>query len=172
MDHCRSCFRSLVGVLLLLGSVCPVGAATFTVDRFDDVDPTDTSIQPPITDCDDAVPNDCTLRGAILAANAAPGADIIQIPAGTYTVVDGGQDEVGLIGDLDVHGDVTITSAGADVTIIDGGGTDRILDICPLDSPNLCPVPPVVAISGITFQNTGSGSSAGGVRNRLSVRSP
>jgi hypothetical protein len=142
------------------------------VDRFDDVDPTDTSIQPPITDCDDAVPNDCTLRGAILAANAAPGADIIQIPAGTYTVVDGGQDEVGLIGDLDVHGDVTITSAGADVTIIDGGGTDRILDICPLDSPNLCPVPPVVAISGITFQNTGSGSSAGGVRNRLSVRSP
>jgi len=160
-----SLLSKLFIILFLLFSVTPLWAETYTVDRFDDVSPTDPTIQPPITDCEDDVPNDCTLRGAILKANAAVGADIIQIPAGTYTVVGGGQDEVGLIGDLDVLSDVTILGAGADVTVIDGGETDRLLDICP-QTPS-CPTPPVVAISGLTLQNTGSGLSAGGVRNRL-----
>jgi hypothetical protein len=167
MYRCPSPLSRLLVILFLLFSATPLWAATYIVDRTDDVSPTDPTIQPPITDCDAAVPNDCTLRGAILKANTAAGADIIQVPAAIYTVVGGGLDEVGLVGDLDVLGDVTITGAGADVTIIDGGGTDRILDICPLDSPNRCPVPPVVAIAGVTLQNTGSGSTAGGIRNRL-----
>jgi hypothetical protein len=66
-------------------------AATFVVDRLDDVDPDDPAIVLPVTQCADAVPDDCTLRGAVLAANAAGGPDVVQVPAGTYAVVGGGQ---------------------------------------------------------------------------------
>ena len=55
----------------------PVGATTFNVDRTDDVI---------ASGCNDGVPNDCSLRGAIIAANGSPGGDIINLPAGTYVL--------------------------------------------------------------------------------------
>jgi hypothetical protein len=50
-------------------------ATTFTVDRTDDV--------AAASACQDATPNDCSLRGAIRAANMTSGADTIMLPAGT-----------------------------------------------------------------------------------------
>src|SRR5207253_7588365 len=51
----------------------------------------------------------CSLRDAVIAANASPGADIITLPAGTYTLTIGGRGEnAAATGDLDITGPVTI----------------------------------------------------------------
>ena len=68
-------------VLIPLFSATPAFAATFTVTK--------------IADTNDGVCGaDCSLREAIGAANALPGADVITLPAGTYTlsIVGAGED--------------------------------------------------------------------------------
>ena len=140
--------RFLLGVAALLLAVAPAAAATFTVN--------DT------TDAVDAAPGDgkcatavatCTLRAAIQEANAHAGADTIIIPAGTYLLTIAGQGEdIAATGDLDITDDVTITGAGADNTILDGNGIDRIFDI----SASL------VAISALTIRNGNPGPGDNG----------
>jgi hypothetical protein len=71
-----------------------------------------------------------SLRAAIDQANASPGPDVIQVPAGTYALGIAGQEEnANATGDLDVSGDLTIIGEGAAVTTIDGAGLDRVLDV-------------------------------------------
>ena len=74
--------------------------------------------------------SDCSLREAIIAANANPGPDIITLPAGTYTLTIAG-DERGRRGHRRPRhpGDLTINGAGASTTIVDGGGIDRVFHI-------------------------------------------
>ncbi len=72
---------ALVAACLMLVAAAPAHAAmTFVVDRNDDPDPTTANA------CSDAEANDCSLRGAIVAANAATGADDITVPAGDYSL--------------------------------------------------------------------------------------
>src|SRR6266511_211883 len=56
---------------------------------------------------DGACDGDCSLREAISAANAAPGADTITVPAGTYllTLLNSGgiNEDLNATGDLDVR---------------------------------------------------------------------
>ncbi len=95
---------------------------------------------------------DCSLREAVLAANASPGADDITVPVGTYILdldPNGTGEDAAATGDLDLIDDVTLSGAGADTTIIDGNGTDRVLDV----------INAVVEISGVALKN---GSLAGG----------
>ena len=68
----------------------------------------------------------CSLRAAVMEANAFPGADTITVPAGNYlfTIAGAGEDGAAT-GDLDLTDDVTI--AGAGTTIVDGSGLDRVL---------------------------------------------
>ena len=62
----------------LSDSSTPLAQATMlTVDRLDDSAAAST--------CSASAPNDCSLRGAILAANAVSGGTTIQVPAGTWT---------------------------------------------------------------------------------------
>ena len=71
-------------------------STTFTVDRNDDPDPATAKA------CTEA-PSDCSLRGAIVTANAATGADTITLPAGTYTLTRAGANEdAASTGDLDI----------------------------------------------------------------------
>ncbi|MEM7531376.1 MAG: SdrD B-like domain-containing protein [Chloroflexota bacterium] len=88
-----------------------VYAATFDVDTtIDDA---------ALTACT-AADADCSLRGAIIAANADTDADTINLPAGLYVLTVMGSDDATAVGDLDITRDLTITGAGPAQTIISG----------------------------------------------------
>jgi CSLREA domain-containing protein len=72
---------------------------------------------------------DCSLREAIIAANANPGFDTVIIPAGTFTMsIAGIGEEAALTGDFDVTDDALVQGAGRDQTIVDGDFVDRVFD--------------------------------------------
>ncbi len=123
--------------------------STFVVDRPDDV--------ATATACT-TTPNDCTLRGAIIAANTTPGADTITVPEGTYslTMVGTGEDN-SATGDLDIREALTIDGAGANAAIVDGGGAAGLQDRIFHNHGSVS-----TTISGLTI--TG-GSGSGGIYN-------
>jgi len=141
----------LIGLLLigLAGSMLPARvaqAATFTVTKTADSN-------------DGTCDTDCSLREAIIAANTTPGADTIILPAGTYTLTIGGDNEDnGATGDLDITDSVTMTGAGASSTIIDANALDRVIDLAGSGPPDI-----TAAISGITLQNGSIADSGGGL---------
>jgi hypothetical protein len=147
----------MVACLLLVAK--PAHAATFAVDRDDDPDPATAKA------CT-AAANDCSLRGAVVAANAATEADAITVPAGTYTLTRAGaNEEAASTGDLDITDDLTISGAGARATSVAGGPApfdDRIFYIQP-DA--------TATITGLTITGgkatdaQGTASEGGGVRN-------
>jgi CSLREA domain-containing protein len=105
----------------------------------------------------------CTLRAAIMEANALAGHDTISLPAGTYTLtVQGAGENASAAGDLDVTGDLTINGAGATITIIDAAGIDRVFEVHPGAT---------VDIHAVTVRggNPGVGVSGGGILNRGSL---
>ncbi len=90
----------------------------------------------------------CTLRAAIMQANALGGSNTITVPAGTYTLtLTGFGENAAATGDLDITSNITINGAGASTTIINGNGTDRIFDISPGGTAI------TVAINDITIKN-------------------
>lgn len=115
--------RSLVSRVFESSMLLPF-ATTFDVDRTDD-----TAGASACT----AAPNDCSLRGAIIAANADPNPDAVIInlqPATTYnlTLANATQENAAATGDLDIttslHS-VTLVgggSSGPNATIIDANG--------------------------------------------------
>ncbi len=131
----------------------PLAPAVYTVDRSDD---TIAAIA-----CTDAVANDCSLRGAIIVANATMDLDTIIVPAGVYTLTVGpAGDDGALSGDLDITNDVTLVGAGALATIIDGNGgvlADRVFDIRSGADTTFA------TFSGVTIRN--GGNSLGGLLN-------
>ena len=111
----RQAVRLTLPVLLALAA--PAGAAMFTVTKTADT-------------LDGACNADCSLREAVTAANASPGADSIHLGPGIYALTrPGAYATVAATGDLDVGGSRGIQGAGADRVVIDGGGADRILDV-------------------------------------------
>jgi CSLREA domain-containing protein len=118
-----------------------VAAAVLAALGYAPVARADTTIVVTTTE-DELVENgNCSLREAILAANtgeavdacpAGTGAVTIEVAAGTYQLAIAGRGEEGnQTGDLDIWNDVTITGAGSEATIIDGGGLDRVLHVLP-----------------------------------------
>ncbi len=102
--------------LWCLVSALTAGAATFTVTTTED-------------SADGVCDAHCSLREAVIAANAADGADTIELPAGVFVLSIEGADEDGaLTGDLDVTDDLTVVGRGAGRTMIIGTGTDRLFD--------------------------------------------
>ena len=100
----------------------------------------------------------CTLRAAIMEANASVIPGVIVVPAGHYLLTIAGDNEnASAAGDLDITGDVTLSGAGAEVTIIDGGGIDRVVDVLPASSAR---------ISGLTLTGGVGNPGGGGLRNQ------
>ena len=122
--------------------------ATFVVDRFDDANGS-------------CKPGDCSLREALLAAEASPGRDTLLLPAGRHLlwippVPPGGPDPT--FGSLDVVShDVDIRGSEAGETIIDGQGIDRVLFF--LDSAS--------TIRNVTVTGGLAQASGGGIRSEL-----
>lgn len=121
---CNIVQRASSAVLLLAFSTFPASAATFTVDT--------------TVDAVDAVPGDhqcataagaCSLRAAVMEANAIAGLDEVVLPAGIFTLTrTGSGEDAGATGDLDVTDDLTLTGAGEGGTVVDGGALDRVFD--------------------------------------------
>jgi hypothetical protein len=103
--------------------------ADFNVTRLDDPAP------------DGCAPADCSLREAIIAAEANPDASTVHVPAGTYNLTRsaaagtldaatmGGAANDPAVGDLDLRTPITITGDGAGSTIIDANDLDRVFDL-------------------------------------------
>ncbi|MEJ2085620.1 MAG: hypothetical protein P8Y44_08065, partial [Acidobacteriota bacterium] len=115
-----------VAVLAGAATTSLSSATVYLVDRFDD----------PIPDavCDPGIPNDCSLRDAVLAANLSVGQDSILLGEGTYTLSFAGANELdGVTGDLNIKDALLVQGAGQTLTIIDaegsGGLDDRVLHI-------------------------------------------
>jgi CSLREA domain-containing protein len=102
------------------------GGATFTVNST--IDATDAN--PGDGVCETAVGNGiCTLRAAVQETNALPGADIIHLPSGIYTITIPGSDFDAAVGDLNITDSLMILGEGNTTTIIDGNDLDQIFDI-------------------------------------------
>ncbi len=116
-----------------------------------------------VTRLDDPSPDgcasgDCSLREAILAANANLGQDIITFDVdGIFLLSRGAKNEdFAFEGDLDIADSTLILGNGADRTIIDGNNLDRVFDI--LEGAN-------VVIQGVTIQHGSVDDHGGGVYN-------
>jgi CSLREA domain-containing protein len=73
---------------------------------------------------------ECTLRAAIMEANALFGRDYIEVPAGTYVLsIAGHDDDAALTGDLDITEDLTIFGASMEHTVVDANGIDRVFHV-------------------------------------------
>ncbi len=99
-------------LLLQVSSLPTAHADAFTVTKTEDTN-------------DGTCDSDCSLREAVIAANASLGGDVITIPAGIYTLTRSGPTEDGYdatVGDLDLLGDIELRGAGAEVTIISAEG--------------------------------------------------
>lgn len=95
----------------------------------------------------------CTLRAAIQESNAGATGTRIVLPAGTYALVlAGANEDAGATGDLDLYTSVEIDGAGADVTVIDGLGLDRIVEVH---------TAAMVVLSGVTLRH-GHATGGGG----------
>lgn len=104
----------------------------------------------------DATDGLLSLREAIIRANASPGAERIELPAGTYRLALAGADEnAAATGDLDISDNMRLVGAGAGLTIVDAAGLDRAFEILPGADASL---------TGITLRN-GNASVGGGVLN-------
>jgi CSLREA domain-containing protein len=112
-----------LAVAISLAFALPASAATFTVTTTNDA--TDAAIDGACG----ITGGGCSLRAAIQEANATTAADTITLPAGRYRITLAGVGEdAAATGDFDSTNDLTITGAGADKTVIDGNGADRVLE--------------------------------------------
>ncbi len=139
----------------------PAQAATFAATSLADKDAADAA--PGNGACATAA-GTCTLRAAIQEANALAGPDSITLIAGTYALTTrGGSEDAAATGDLDILGDLTLTGATTGLTVISGGGVDRIFDVSGTAA---------VTISRLTIQSgnaVGTAAAGGGIRNAGSL---
>lgn len=79
--------------------------------------------------CADAGGN-CTLRAAIMEANASVGDNTIDLPVGEYVfTINGVNEDVAATGDLDISDNLTITGEDTRNTIVRADSLDRVFDI-------------------------------------------
>lgn len=133
----------MVWVGLFIGAQAPATAAPsggLVVTRLDDPAPNGCAV------------NDCSLREAIIDANANPDFTEITIPlTGTITLSIAGADEdAAATGDLDITTELQVVGLNPEVTIVDANGLDRLFDVLTLPQ-NVQPQGSSVLISSLTI---------------------
>lgn len=139
----------------------PLPDPTFNVNRTDDPTPPAS-----LAGVCNNVANDCSLREAVLKANATAGTDTISIPAGTYTLTiarasGSPPPEDARTGTLDVTDSVNIVGAGQNTTIIqagtlgvnDPGGPNGVDKVFSFNQDILAFTDATVSVSTLTIQN-------------------
>jgi hypothetical protein len=164
----RAAFALLFALAMLLGlrAAGAAGAAGMNVVVNDTADRLDTS--PGDGQCRTSA-GTCTLRAAIQETNAISGADIVQLPPGTYElgIAPLNQNDV-TTGDLDITDSLAIIGAGASATIVDGGappagapvrvrGLDRLFEVLADGG--------AVEFSGLTFSDGYAAEYGGAIMN-------
>jgi hypothetical protein len=152
----------LVAIALILLPAAVAHADEFRVDM--------TADDAGATACTSAA-NDCSLRGAVTAANTNPGADTIILPDRVFDLTLKGvlpPEDANQSGDLDISasgGSLRIVGEGAGATIIRGGswggiesGIDRVFHIDPAAAGGIR-----VEISGVSVQYGYATGYGGGV---------
>lgn len=113
----------VLAALMVAALASPAHAETFAVTKTSD------------TNDGSCTAADCSLREAVVEANAAPGADTITLRARTYVLtIPGANEDASATGDLDTSGTIAIRGEGAGATTISAGGgadglDDRVLDV-------------------------------------------
>lgn len=143
---------ALAVALFVMAGVQPVRAASFIVnDSADTID-----ILPGDGICA-TLASTCTLRAAIMEANALSGDDTISLPATTFNLtISAVAEDLAVSGDLDITSNITINGASASGTIIDGSGiSERVFHV----------LSGTVVINNVTIRdgNAGSGNNGGGI---------
>ncbi len=108
---------------------------------------------------------DCSLREAIVAANAAPGPDVVLLPPGTFPLdLAGAGEDDGATGDLDIRDPLAIVGQGPAVTLLTATGTDRVFDLRPGAAQ--------VSLSALAMQGgvAPGGEAGGAVRSEGTVQ--
>ncbi|MBM3130940.1 MAG: hypothetical protein FJ009_20220 [Chloroflexi bacterium] len=140
-----------IAVFILSGKAHAKPSATFSVN--DTTDLIDDDLADGI--CHTAAET-CTLRAAIMQANALGGMNTISLPAGIYTLtIPGAYEDYALTGDLDIQNDLTINGTGATAAIVNGNQLDRLFEVFN---------PAKAIMSGITIRN-GNAMDGGGIKN-------
>lgn len=128
-------FKFLLTALLLSAwfTFAPAGApvraetngVTFSVNNT--ADEPDANVNDGV--CSTALPGICTLRAAVMQANALAGTDTILLGAGTFKLTRLGADDTAVFGDFDITENVIIQGFGSGHTTIDGDFKDRVFDL-------------------------------------------
>ena len=109
-----------------------------------------------LDDHDDGICDaDCSLREAIVAANALAGADDVVLPAGNYVLTLADTDEdLAANGDLDITDALTIAGPTAGTTFIDGNNATRVLHVL---------TNALVQVLGVRIRNGNTAGFGGGI---------
>jgi CSLREA domain-containing protein len=138
----------------------PVNADTFTVNILTD----GVDANPGDGVCEvTASGGDCSLRAAFNEINVLGGNHVINLGAGIHELTLPGEEDAGLSGDLDLFGaGVQINGLGSAVTIIDGQGLHRVMEITNNESFTLIGVTITGGRADTATDNVGGGLFIGG----------
>jgi CSLREA domain-containing protein len=130
----------LISTLLwIVTSHVSADTLTFTVTKTEDT-------------ADGTCDADCSLREAIMAANASALPATVIVNAGTYALTLGNVDDANASGDLDIHRSMSIHGAGSADVIVDAGGLialpERVMQINPAATEVI-----TVSVAGLTIRN-------------------
>jgi CSLREA domain-containing protein len=154
------------GVKRPQGAGCDIGAYERQIPGFVVNSPVDAvDANPGDGICETAVATQCTLRAAVIEANAHPGPDSVAFDHdGNFRLTrPGAFEDAASTGDLDVTGDLVIEGRGTAHTIVGGLGRrfqDRILHVDPSETSDI-----TVRVSDLTIENGQALDSGGGVEN-------
>lgn len=111
----------------------------------------------------------CSLRDAVVAAQAQAGPQRILLPAGLYSMALGAprndlgevlDEDANVHGDYDIRGDIEIVGAGLQTTIIDAGRLDRLFEVF---------AGARLQLRDLTLRNGLANSAGGGIENKGST---
>lgn len=126
------------------------------------------TVTKPADTADGTCDADCSLREAITASNATPGA--VVIPAGPHAItLAGASEDNNATGDFDVRFGMGIYGAGPGATTVDAGDLDRVFHVDPQGSGRVTAIFRDLTVTNATTTGDGGGISLANTNDFLAV---